>query len=527
MTVQSADDPTRAAVELSPRQDTLEGLQPTRRATPGGFDPVVVAVFAIVVSAAGAARPSLWFDEAATISAGTRSIPELWRLLGNIDAVHGLYYLFMHGWFTVFPATEFWTRLPSCLAVGVAAAGVVVMGRQFSGRTVAVSAGIVFSILPRVTWAGIEARPYALATACAVWLTVLAVSSARRDRTWTWAGYALALIGSTVLNVFVVLIVLPHAVAVARTAHRRSTVYWWAGWCASAMVALAPFALFGRTQIAQVRWISALSPKTLLEIVYEQYFDLSAAFALTAGVLLVSTIALRRFTLMDNGTRCLATICTAWMVLPTLVLVVYSAVAKPIYYPRYLCYTSPAAALLLAVCITALFRSRDRVTAVIAVLALAATPNYLFKQRGPYAKEGMDFSQIADLITERAAPGDCLVLDNTVTWLPGPVRPLTAARPGAYEKLVDPGRGKRAADRNRLWDAHIAIWAVADQVQRCTVLWTVSDRDKTLPDHEAAHPLDPGPRMSRAPAYQVPQRLGFHIVERWQFSFAQVTRSTR
>jgi mannosyltransferase len=33
--------------------------------------------------------------------------------------------------------------------------------------------------------------------------------------------------------------------------------------------------------------------------------------------------------------------------------------------------------------------------------------------------------------------------------------------------------------------------------------------------------------MSRAPAYQVPQRLGFHIVERWQFSFAQVTRSTR
>jgi hypothetical protein len=186
------------------------------------------------------------------------------------------------------------------------------------------------------------------------------------------------------------------------------------------------------------------------------------------------------------------------------VLVVYSAIAEPIYYPRYLCYTSPAAALLLAVCIAALVRSRDRVTAVLAVLALAATPHYLFTQRGPYAKEGMDFSQIADLITERAAPGDCLVLDNTVTWLPGPVRSLTAARPRAYEKLVDPGRGRRAADRNRLWDAHIAIWAVADRVRRCTVLWTVSDRDHMLPDHDAApyydagRPLDPGPRMSRS-----------------------------
>jgi mannosyltransferase len=518
MTVQSAGDLTRG---------NRVGLRPARTLAAGGFDAVVVAVFATVVSAAGAARPSLWFDEAATISAGTRSIPELWRLLGNIDAVHGLYYLFMHGWFTVFPATEFWSRLPSCLAVGVAAAGVVVLGRQFSSRTVAVAAGIVFAILPRVTWAGIEARPYAMATACAVWLTVLAVSNARRGRTWRWAGYALGLIGSTVLNVFVVLIVLPHAVAVARNALRRATVYWWIGWCAAAIVALTPFALFSRTQIAQVRWISALSPGTLLEIVYEQYFDLSVAFAVAAGLLLLSTIALRRFALLDNGTRLLVTICVAWMMLPTVVLVAYSVAAEPIYYPRYLCYTSPAAALLLAVCISALFRSRDRVTAVIAVLALAATPNYLVKQRGPFAKEGMDFSQVADLITERAAPGDCLVLDNTVTWLPGPVRPLTAARPAAYEKLIDPGRGRRAADRNRLWDAHIAIWAVADQVRRCTVLWTVSDRDTTLPDHEAAQPLDPGPRLSGAPAYQVPQRLGFHVVERWQFSFAQVTRSTR
>jgi len=26
--------------------------------------------------------------------------------------------------------------------------------------------------------------------------------------------------------------------------------------------------------------------------------------------------------------------------------------------------------------------------------------------------------------------------------------------------------------------------------------------------------------MRKAPAYQVPERLGFHIVERWQFNFA-------
>jgi mannosyltransferase len=55
----------------------------------------------------------------------------------------------------------------------------------------------------------------------------------------------------------------------------------------------------------------------------------------------------------------------------------------------------------------------------------------------------------------------------------------------------------------------------------------VSERDSALPERQSGPALDPGPRLKRAPAYQVPQRLGFHIIERWQFNFAQVVRSTR
>ena len=201
--------------------------RPDRVAAVGRWDPLVVAVFAAALSAAGAARPSLWFDEAATISAATRSVPELWRMLGNIDAVHGLYYLLMHAWLSVVPATEFWVRLPSCLAVGVAAAGVVVLARLHASRTIAVTAGIVFAILPRTTWAGIEARPYALSTACAVWLTVLLVVALRRDRRALWVGYAAAVVGSTVLNLFTVLIVLPHAVMVVLSPRGRAAGRHW------------------------------------------------------------------------------------------------------------------------------------------------------------------------------------------------------------------------------------------------------------------------------------------------------------
>lgn len=494
----------------------------------GRFDAALTALFAVAVSAAGAARPSLWFDEAATISASTRSIPQLWGLLHNIDAVHGLYYLLMHGWFAVFPVTEFYSRVSSCLAVGLATGGVVVLARCFASRTTAVCAGIVFAILPRVTWAGIEARSYALTAAAAVWLTVLLLHAVRRNARWLWVCYGLALVGSSLLNIFVLLMVLVHAVVLAAVTARRAVARRWIVTAAVAIAVLAPFLAFSRTQVAQVRWISPPGWHTVAEVVQEQYFDNSVAFAVSAGMVLgLASLAMRRFGQTDPGVRSLVAISAAWIVLPTAVLLLYSVWWEPVYYPRYLSYTSPAMALLLAVGVTAIARTREAVAVLLTVLAVAATPNYLLAQRGPYAKEGMDFSQVADVLTANASPGDCLVLDNTTNWAPGPIRPLTAARPEAYAALVDPGRGRRAADRNRLWDAHLGIWGVADRLRPCTVLWTISQRDATVPDRASGRALDPGPRLRRAPAYRVPQAMGFRLVERWQFSFAQVVKSTR
>lgn len=491
------------------------------------FDALAVAAFAVVLCALGAARPSLWFDEAATISAATRSVSQLWELIGHIDAVHGLYYLGMHGWFAVFPATEFWSRLSSCLAVGGAAAGVAVLGRQFCNRTVSVCAAVLFAMLPRITWAGIEARSYAWSTLAAVWLTVLLVSAIRRDHAARWTSYGALLVFSTVLNIFVVLMVVPHAVAVALLSDHRRIRTRWAAVTAAAVAVVIPFVLWCRSQSFQVGWISSPGLHTVTEVALEQYFDHSVASALLAAATLSAPLLVRRLRPTDASTRRLVVVAAVWVAAPTAVLVAYSAVAQPLYYPRYLCFTTPAMALLLAVCLVALARSREWITAALAVFALAATPNYITVQRGPYAKEGMDFSQVADVITAHSSPGDCVIFDNTTTWKPGPIRPITAARPAAYAHLVDPGRGARAWQRNRLWDAHLGIWGVADEVRRCTVLWTVSERDPAVPSRQSGQGLPPGPRLDRAPAYQVPESMGFHIVERWQFNFAQVVKSTR
>ncbi|WP_102417602.1 glycosyltransferase family 39 protein [Mycobacterium sp. 4858] len=512
--------------------DRVEEPAPAR---PAGrlLDPWAIAAFATVVSGAWACRPSLWFDEGATISAAaSRTLAELWRLLSHIDAVHGLYYLLMHGWFALFPPTEFWSRAPSALAIGAAAAGVTVFTRQFSTRPVAVCAGVLFAVLPRTTWAGIEARPYAFAAAAAIWLTVLLVAAVRRNGTRVWVCYALALMLSILLNLNMVLLVPVYAVMVpllAPAKARKSPVIRWAISSTVAVAAMTPFLVFAHGQVWQVNWIYPVSWHYAFDIILRQYFDHSVPFAICAAVLIVAAVGARLAGVHPpaGDVRRLLIVCAAWLVIPTALVVIYSAVSEPIYYPRYLIFTAPAMAVILAVCVVTLARRPWPIAGVVLACALAAVPNYLFIQRWPYAKEGWDYSQVADLIGSHAAPGDCLMVDNTVPWRPGPIRALLATRPAAFRSLIDVERGTYGPKVGSLWDGHVAVWLTTAKINKCPAIWTITNKETSLPDHQSGPSLPPGPAFGRAPAYRFPSYLGFRIVERWQFHYSQVVKSTR
>jgi mannosyltransferase len=492
------------------------------------FDPLAVVALAVVVSGAAAGRPSLWFDEGATISASaSRSVPELWHLLGYIDAVHGLYYLLMHGWFAIFPPTEFWSRAPGCLAVGIAAAGVVVLVKQFSTRRIALCAGVVFAVLPRVTWAGIEARSYAFTALAAVWLTVLLISSLRRNRWWLWLLYALALMLSILLNTYLVLLAAAYAV-ITPIVGQRKAVLGWATSSAAALAIMTPFMMVAHGQRIQVAWISPLSWHSVIDVAQHQFFDNSVPFAVLAAVIMMAALAVRLTGGWESAgnSRHLLMVCAAWIVVPTVVSLIYSAITDPLYRPRYLFFTAPAMAIVLAVCIVAVARQPRVITAVLLLLAAAAFPNYLLSQRQPYAKEGWDYSQVADVISAHAAPGDCLLVDNA-RWAPGPARALVETRPAAFRSLLDVGRGARAPQHGTLWDGNAPLSVVKKQLKKCTTVWTIATHDTTLPDHQRGGSLPPGRVLRRVPVYLTARQLGFHIVERWQFHRIQVIKSTR
>ena len=493
-------------------------------------DPLIVGVLGAAVSLGGAGRPSFWYDEAATISAAySRSLGQLWRMLGNVDAVHGLYYLLMHGWFQIFPPTEFWSRAPSGLAIGGAVAGVVVLGKQFSSRTVAVSSGVVCGILPRTTWAGIEARPYAMSMMAAVWLTVLLVVAARRESRWVWLSYGIALALSILLDMYLVLVLMVHVVFMCAFQRGRTVLVPFAITSVLAVCALAPFAIEVVGQVQQIKWIAPIGHRTIEDVTVQQYFERSPPFAILSALVVAAAIVVWRCTSakLDETDRQLLTLAVAWLVVPTALIVVWSALVHPIYTPRYLSFTAPAMALILGVCIGALAVKPWVATALVSLFAIAAAPNYVRAQRNAYAKYGMDYSQVADLITAKAAPGECLLVNDTVTFMPAPMRPLMAARPDAYRKLIDLTLWQRATDRNDVFDTNLIPEVVAKPLSRCGVVWIITQADKSMPAHEQGSALPPGPLYGATPAFAVPHDLGFRLVERWQFNLVQVIKAQR
>jgi mannosyltransferase len=492
---------------------------------------VIVGVLAAAISLVGVGRPSFWYDEAATISASySRSAGQLWRMLSNVDAVHGLYYLLMHGWFHVFAPTEFASRAPSGVAVGGAAAGVVVLGKQFSSRTAAVTAGVLCAILPRATWAGIEARPYAFSMMAAVWLTVLLACAARRDTLWLWTAYGIFLAVSILLDVYLALLVPAHAAFICASGRDIRTVlarFIFAS--ALAGCSLIPFLTMVIGQAQQISWIAPIGRWTLEDVTIQQYFERSPLFAVASALAMAIAIVLwlHGSAQPTKADRQLLTLAIAWLVIPTALILIFSVSAHPVYTPRYLSFTAPAMALALGLCIAAVAVTPWVAAVVVSLFAVAAIPSYLFAQRVPYAKYGMDYSQVADLVAARAAPGECLLVNDTVTFMPAPMRPLLAARPDAYRKLTDLSLWQPATEANDIFDTNLIPEVVDEPLSRCRVVWIITEADTSIPAHEQAATLPPGPRFGDTPAFRVTDELGFRLRERWQFNLVQVIEATR
>ncbi len=418
--------------------------------------PVLIPVLAALLS--GSYRlgvPSLWRDEAATADAAQRSLPQIMSLLRHVDAVNGTYYLLMHAVITALGSSAQALRLPSALAMAVAAAVTAALGRRLAAaaglRAPAVTgtlAGLLLTADPQAIRYAQEARAYGVVTMLATIASYLLVRAAGDGRRRWWAGYAAVIMLAGLFNVFSLLLLPAHAVTVllgpGRGRAGRPVARGWTTAAAAGALAVSPLLVIGYLQGRQIGWLGSPSAGLLFSVV--SGFAGSRWLLFPVTLLAVCGVAAgrrpRRAHALTPGVLALP-----WLVLPTVILFIAALTIHPVFTNRYVVFSLPALAVLVAAGLSWLAEQAGAVigrarpgrpaaaaswlppAVVLVILAvMLAGPEQAMRQ--PYSRAD-NLRQAAAVLAAQERPGDA------VFYLPTGRRIMSFAYPDPFRRLRD------------------------------------------------------------------------------------------
>ncbi|MFC5218789.1 glycosyltransferase family 39 protein [Streptomyces coerulescens] len=371
---------------------------------------------------------SSWRDETVSYAVAKRSLGELWLLVQNIDAVHGLYYFLAHLVLAVWDDGVLSLRALSVLGTLTAVLGVHAIGSRLGDPATGFLSGLAFLCVPQVQFYAQEARSYALVSAAVVWATWFLVRALQDGRRRWWAGYAAMLLLGGWLHVFALLVVLAHAVTLARSGHLRRLGWPWLLGVAFAGGAVAPLAVVSAGQAsAQLDWLGRPSPQDWLG------FVVPAAVAAALGVWL------RRRDAGPAGAVTLPAIGVPLLIVPAGFLLTVSLV-HPWYVDRYVLYSMSGLALLAGQALRhwqlilradpARRRRRLYATAAVAFALSSALGPWYWQLRSPVSRTDTVESYWGLTVT---VPGD----PEPVLFQPARRRVWVLARPAVFGPLDD------------------------------------------------------------------------------------------
>jgi mannosyltransferase len=406
-------------------------------------------------------------------------------MLGKVDAVHGLYYMLVKSLTDEFGISEISLRLPSIAAAALAAAALAAAGRRLGGPRVGLVSAVFLVLLPRIQFAGTDARSYSF-TVLGAALCVLFVSRFRDGvRSRDAIGFGAAAAMSTGFSFYCVLLV-PIAL-LAALFDARLRPHWWklalAGLPSGAVA--AGIATIASHQTFQVAWIPAIDWHVAREVLFLQYFSHAAMWPDAGGMVPSSGLQLVAGMIITAAVvvplaiwgalrpqRTLATALGATLVcLPPAVLVVGSALmGSSFYLPRYLTFTAPGVCLLAALAFDSLLRLRAaRWVAAVAVIGLvsgsclAITGQRTENGRSP----SDDFRFVATTIRDHAARGDAFAVAQGEDL-------FLAAYPEPFEGLVDLTRGISAAEWGLIFNQRFPLDSRSALVDEQKVIWSIT-----------------------------------------------------
>ncbi|MFT4216307.1 MAG: glycosyltransferase family 39 protein [Micropruina sp.] len=425
---------------------------------------IATGLVGLLVSLIGIDGPLPWRDEAATWIANERSLSALRAMLSQIDAVHGVYYLGMRAWVHIFGSSILSLRLVSALGIGIATALVTVLAARIGSRSVGPSAGLIFAILPQATWAGAEARSFAISTTLGVAAMAAFWKASSDGRVAWWALYSILAAASVYLFLYVALIY----VAVPLTLIWMPRAQQIRGLIASLIAGLlaTPLALLAIRQTAQVSWLERY-PVTPVQVLQGAFWGVTPTSFLGSILLIAALVNAVRLCLSAES-RSKTIFLVAWLVLPTAILMLMS-LRQPMYTERYVTASAPALAILLALLIDWL-RSYW-LKAITTLLLLATAIPALWISRQPEAH--ITASAVAAKLAELTQPGDNVYIvnnDRHVLWW-------------AFHTEMDGliNLGEQRTDRwkqNRLKQPSLRVDQIRDRLEKLSHLWVFADRGR-------------------------------------------------
>ncbi|MFC4242065.1 hypothetical protein ACFOYW_01665 [Gryllotalpicola reticulitermitis] len=501
---------------------------------------LAVGAFGFAVSFALSWIPSLDFNEAATVISALRPWPALWQEIHHVDAVHASYYAFMHLWFDLVGYTPLTLRIPASIAAGVTAALLVVLGTRLAGRLHGVVAGLIFAVLPQSMWMGFEGRQYEASMALATGMVLVFLVAHRRtihgERSWPWwCGYGLLSIVSQYIFGYLFMVDIGLAVLLVLPLLRRTTRsraglrslgrFGLAVGCA--VVAWVPLAVLEVHEQGQVSWITGITLGTADQVLVSQFFPGAPFFAVVGWLAAIAggvagVVAWRRG--IRSPARRVASVALPWLLIPTTLLLVATAFGHHLYYPRYVAFSAPALALLIAVPFTWLWRlpvpalgraslewvRRRRQTvwtavAIAAVFALVA-PTWA-AQRTPGSKEADAWNQIAAVITaerkeEPKGARNVVVFGAAHAHKVATSQVIGDLYPQAFRGMDDITLAQSYDRTHSLWDTSRPLDAVLSRTRGANYVWVLT----TVQSHQA--PAD----------ISMLAKVGFRVNERWQMN---------
>ncbi|MFJ4621713.1 hypothetical protein [Streptomyces sp. NPDC088812] len=390
---------------------------PARRPTPNVAAAVVVIAplsLTIALGLWGIRRQNtMWGDESVTYQLAHRDPSQIWHTAQHVDLVHALYYAVMHEIFGLFGGGLLTLRLPSVLAMAVAASGVGLLGLRLAGPRAGLLAGLAFPLLLQVQKYAQEGRSYAMVCALVTWATYALVVGVPHRARWRWAVYGCTMLTACLLHEFAVLALVAHGVTLVVSRVPRPVLRAWSVAAAGVVAGLLPLVIRSAGQSGQVSWIDG--PVRLRYLL----------------VVAVVGVVCARAPLGARGPVRLSVVAVPLLVLPGLLLLIVSLV-KPLFVDRYVLHSNIGIALLLGAWTDYILRrqrsSRYAWIAAVAVLAALVQPS--LSLRTPQSRSN-DATAIGAAVRKEGRPGDGLL------HLEGRQRILTAANPEDTRSLTD------------------------------------------------------------------------------------------